>query len=160
MKIDFRHYIREIRRKICKDAGSCLRVVKWVVAIAIAHFTILKYFLYSLCPSVLITGFPCPACGMTRAGGLVLTVHFEEAAKLQPFIYVLGIFTVLCIIHRYLLLKDSYEWMKWCLIIIIISMVLFYTYRMIRYFPNIPPMTYYPYNLIARLRRLFGMIVF
>ncbi|MDO4312737.1 MAG: DUF2752 domain-containing protein [Eubacteriales bacterium] len=160
MKIDFRHYIKEVRRKVTKDACQYFRVMAWVITIVITHFTVLKYFLYSLCPSVLITGYPCPACGMTRAGILLLTGRFAEAAHMQPFIYVLGAFAVGLCIYRYLFLKDSLEWAKWCLIIIIICMIVFYVYRMIRYFPTTAPMTYYEYNLLYRLRVLYGKIVF
>lgn len=160
MKTDFRHYIREVKGKTRKDVRRCLRATVWVAAIAATYVIILSRFFYSLCPSVLITGYPCPACGMTRAVTLVLTGHFAEAARLQPFVYVLGIFAVVFFVYRYLLLKDSMEWIKWSMAVIIACMILFYIYRMIRYFPNIPPMTYYKYNLLYYLKGLFGTIVF
>ena len=155
MRIDFSRYIKKVRQEIMKDAGFCVRVILWVAAIAAAHRAVLRHFLYSLCPMVLITGYPCPACGMTRAGVLVLTGHFAAAWKLQPFIYILGAFVLAVVIWRYLLFKRSIKWMKWCLIVIMLLMIAFYIYRMALYFPDTPPMTYYQYNLFYRLRCLF-----
>lgn len=160
MKTDFKHYIREVKQKTFKEARTCLRAMVWVAVIAATYVIILRRFFYSLCPSVLITGYPCPACGMTRAGVLVLTGHFAEAARIQPFIYVLGLFAVVFFVRRYLFLKDSLRWAKWSLAIIIICMVLFYIFRMINYFPDTPPMTYYKYNLLYYLKGIFRMIVF
>lgn len=91
---------------------------------------------------------------------LVLTGHFAEAWRLQPFIYVLGLFVLAAGIWRYLLLKSSVKWMKQCLTVIMAFMIIFYVYRMARYFPDTPPMTYYQYNLIYRLRCLLRIIVF
>lgn len=160
MRIDFRRYIKKVRQEIMKDAGFCVRVILWVAVIAAAHRAVLRHFLYSLCPMVLLTGLPCPACGMTRAGVFLLTGHFAEAWKLQPFIYALGVFIIAAAVWRYLFLKSSVNWMKWCLIVIMSSMIIFYIYRMARYFPDVPPMTYYRYHLIYRLRCLFRTIVF
>lgn len=160
MRIDFSRYIKKAKREIMKDAAFCVRVIVWVAAVAAAHITVLRHFLYSLCPVVLLTGYPCPACGMTRSAVLVLRGQFAAAWKLQPFIYVLGIFVLTAGIWRYVLLKQSTVWMKWCLIMILFFMIAFYIYRMVRYFPDIPPMTYYQGNLLYRLRCLFRIIVF
>ncbi len=160
MRIDFRHYIEKVRREIIRDAVFCVRAVMWAAAVAAAHIIVLRHFLYSLCPMVLMTGLPCPACGMTRAGVLILTGHFAAAWKLQPFIYILGLFVLAAGIWRYLLLKNSIGWMKKCLMVILLCMIAFYIYRMVRYYPDVPPMTYYPYNLFYRLRCLFRTIVF
>lgn len=159
MKTDFRHYIREVKRKSYTELRANATVVVWVAAFAATYVIILRHFFYSTCLSVLITGFPCPACGLTRAGVLVLTGHFAEAARLQPFIYVLAIYIIGVCVYRYLLLKDSMNWAKWTLAVIILCMILFYIYRMICYFPDTPPMTYYRYNLLYYLRGLFQMIV-
>lgn len=63
-------------------------------------------------------------------------------------------------VWRYLFLKSSVNWMKWYLIVMMSLMIAFYIYRMARYFPDTPPMTYYQYNLIYRLRCLIRAIVF
>lgn len=156
MRIDFGRYIKKVRQKIIKDAIYSVRVIAWVAVVAATHLLILRHFLYSLCPMVLLTGYPCPSCGMTRAGGLLLKGRFAEAWNLQPFIYILGLFLLAVGVWRYLLLKKQMKWAKQCLIVILFSMIAFYIYRMARYFPDTPPMTYYPNNLMRFILQFAG----
>lgn len=156
MRIDFGRYIKKVRQKIIKDAIYSVRVIAWVAVVAATYLVILRHFLYSLCPMVLITGYPCPSCGMTRAGVFILTGQFAEAWRLQPFIYILGVFLLVIGVWRYLLLKKQMEWAKWCLIVILLCMVVFYIYRMKRYFPDTPPMTYYSNNLLQFMLQFGG----
>lgn len=159
MKTDFRHYIKEVRQRVTKDACDYSRAVIWVITIVITHLVVFQHVLYSMCPSVWMAGLPCPACGMTRAGMLVLTGHFREAAYLQPFIYGIFAFAVLLVVYRYILLKDSLRWVRWYLTVMGICMILFYIYRMVRFFPDTYPMNYCEYNLLHYLKVLFRRIV-
>ena len=106
------------------------------------YFTIGKRYLYSLCPSVVLTGLPCPGCGLTRAAFAVLRGDFLRAWELHPFIFVIGIYIVAYCIMRYALLKDTNIMNKW-LLGILIALLVFYVYRMIRFFPDEAPMNYY-----------------
>lgn len=165
MKTDIRNrirrYIKHVRgvnkREIYRDATSPKRVKASarVITAVITLPAILGYISFGICPLVLLTGYPCPACGMTRAGLLILKGHFAEAFCMNPFIYAVGILILVFVIYRYLLMKESLEWVKWTMAVMIIGMVIFYVYRMIRYFPDRAPMTYYPNNLTAYLRIFF-----
>ena len=93
----------------------------WNIRIAILvfaiYFVIGRKFLYSLCPMVIMTGFPCPGCGLTRAMFMVLRGDFAGAWKMHPFIY--GV------------------------IFLCVGLILYYVYRMVRYFPGDAPISYY-----------------
>ena len=78
--------IRHIRSSI-KIFWADMRNVKWAVISIIACFLFLYVLFGSICPVACLTGFPCPACGLTRAGISVLTLRFADAWELQPFIY-------------------------------------------------------------------------
>lgn len=106
------------------------------------YFLVGRRVLYSLCPSVIFTGFPCPACGLTRATFCILRGDFAGAWELHPFVYAVWLLVIWFVIRRYFLQKETKSLVKW-LTALIVGMILFYIYRMIRFFPGDAPMTYY-----------------
>lgn len=130
---------------------SDIKNAKLAILCIALYFTIVSHFLYSSCPLVMITGLPCPACGMTRAGISVLRGHFALAWELHPFIYVVLALLAAYGVNRYLLGK-SYRILNGMTLITLILLLVFYCWRMYRYFPDVWPMLYYPGNLLAYLR--------
>ena len=122
--------------------------------VLVLYFLLGKFVLHSLCPSVILTGFPCPGCGMTRAMLSILRGDFASAWRFHPFSYVLLMWAAAFGIRRYILQKDVKILMK-CLIVILIGMLVFYVYRMVRYFPGEPPMSYDESRRLYRLYRLW-----
>ena len=61
--------------------------MKWAIILIIAYFALGKYFLYSLCPMVVITGFPRPGCGLTRARFRLLRLDFAGAWRMHPLVF-------------------------------------------------------------------------
>lgn len=47
-----------------------------------------------LCPLRLITGFPCPGCGGTRAMGAICLGQFDKAWSLNPLTFVICLFLI------------------------------------------------------------------
>ena len=149
MKRDKKKIISDGFKLFCKDINSA----KWAIIFIIAYFVILKNYFYTVCPMVLCTGFPCPACGLTRAGFRVLRLDFEGAFKTHPFIYPIIFLAVLFVIERYVLQKKEMKILKWCAIVVLVGMILFYIWRMIKYFPDTPPMTYYGNNVLNHMSK-------
>lgn len=146
-----RHYIKSVVKTVNRDVLKS----KWAIIFIIAYFGFLKKFFYSTCPIVIITGFPCPACGMTRAAFQLINLDFIGAFKTQPFIYGIVLIVFFFSFNRYILLRKTPEWLKWMTILLIIGMIGFYIWRMIVYFPGEPPMSYYPHNLLTKI---FGLM--
>ena len=44
----------------------------------IIYMSVTQYLFHSVCPIAILFGFPCPACGLTRAGISFLTAHFSD----------------------------------------------------------------------------------
>ena len=134
-----------MRKRIRSTVGLILKdiwMIRYVLCVLAFYFLVGKNFMYSLCPFVSLTGFPCAGCGLTRAAFAVLRGNFALAWKLHPFVYVWGAFGIIFAIRRYIMLKEVRSFLKY-LMIIIIMMLVFYVYRMIRFFPGESPMSYY-----------------
>ena len=137
-------------KKILDDIKSA----RWAIILIIAYFAFLKNYLYTICPVVLLSGYPCPGCGMTRAMFKVLRLDFAGAWEMHPFIYPIGILFLLFCISRYFLNGKYMKYVKVFMIIIAVGMIVFYIYRMITLFPDVTPMTYYYGNYFNRLMNL------
>lgn len=131
---------------------SDLWSIRYVVLVLAAYFFLAWKVCYSSCPFVMITGFPCPGCGLSRAGFALLRGEFSQAWYFNPFIYGISLLVIVFLIRRYLLHKEAKSLQKW-LILLLAGMLVFYIYRMLRYFPGDPPMSYYPGNLLNRICR-------
>lgn len=135
-----------------------IKSAKWAMGIIIAYFVFFKVVFHSMCPLVVITGFPCPGCGLTRAGLAVLSLDFARAWSIHPFIYPLMVLMILFCVNRYFMGKKKMPVLRVCLTVTLAAMVLFYVWRMYRYFPGEPPMSYYSENwmnlLLEKLKRV------
>lgn len=129
-----------------------IKSARWAIIIIIAYFAFLKNYLYTICPVTLLTGYPCPGCGMTRAMFRIIRFDFVGAWEMHPFIYPIGILAVMFCVSRYFLDGKYMKYVKWFMILIAAGMMVFYIYRMITIFPEIPPMTYYNGNYFNRIR--------
>lgn len=148
MRYDLRQKITEGLQLFYKDIKSA----RWAIMLVIAYFVFLKNVLHSLCPVVLVTGFPCPGCGLTRAAFRVLRLDLPGAYKTHPFIFAVILLAFVFAAERYVYQSRKMNVTKWCAIAVIIGMVIFYVWRMIHMFPDVPPMTYYHRNLLSGLR--------
>lgn len=135
-----RNALTLIRRDI-RDYGLAIGIIAGYLFLCIK-------FLYSSCPVVMLTGFPCPGCGLTRAGFALLHFRFAEAFRIHPMIYPIAGLVIAFLVCRYALQKPTKFLMKY-VILILIAMGILYIYRMAKYFPDQEPMTYY-YGAVFR----------
>ncbi len=131
---------------------------RWAVVLLVVYFAGMYACFGSLCPFTVLTGLPCPGCGLTRAGVMLLTLDFAGAFRIHPFIYGVVGSVVVFFIERFGLGKDEAVWALRLLIFCGIGMCLFYVWRMYRYFPDVEPMIYYHHNVLAVLRDVVGML--
>lgn len=106
--------------------------------------------LHNGCPFVVFTGFPCPACGLTRAGIHLLKGEFLLAWNMNLMIYPLAVIAATAFVYRYMLGK-SVKFLGKYLILTIVLMIVYYLYRMFTQFPGNPPMSYYYNNFLGNI---------
>jgi hypothetical protein len=108
----------------------------------------------TVCPSKLLIGLPCPACGITRATKLLLTGHFRESFQMHPLLLLLIFQVIFCQIMKKILKKCRF-FVNFSVIMDVVIFVSFYIYRMKMYYPNVEPLTYWQDNYLHRLLNLY-----
>ncbi|MFR0961917.1 MAG: DUF2752 domain-containing protein [Dorea sp.] len=84
----------------------------------------------------------------------LLHLDFAGAWQMHPFVYLFMIFILWFGIRRYILgISDTKKAWK-ILAMLGILMILFYIWRMLRYFPGNPPMSYYYGNVLLNLHHI------
>ena len=141
----------EERKKRLKSDFHNLKVP---TALFMLYLIVAKTLMKSLCPSVIFTGFPCPGCGMTRALFSIVRGDFEAAWKFHPFAFAVIGFVILFVVWRYILLRDVRA-LNGILIGLVIGLILFYIYRMVKYFPGDAPMSYYYDSFLNKILNIF-----
>ena len=149
-KMSEKGYSNDLVRKAYRRLKKDIQKSKWaILGIALSYF-ILMQFTYSTCPLLMLTGLPCPFCGMTRAGFSLLHGNFALAFKVQPMIYGAVLLAAAFIVVRYFTDKKLSCLKPWVIFFFAV-LILVYICRMIRFFPDEWPMYYYEDNLLRRL---------
>lgn len=124
---------------------------KFVILLFLLYIRISKWIFGSMCPMVIITGLPCPGCGLTRASYASIVLNFEEAIKLNPSVF-FWLFMILWFLgFRYLSEKQKAPFINAIMVITILVSLGIYIYRMATVFPSDVPMTYLYKNRLAML---------
>lgn len=72
--------IHEMLQRICRD----LYRLRPALAILCLYGLITQLIFHTVCPFAILAGFPCPACGMSRAVLLFLAGNFRLSFALHP----------------------------------------------------------------------------
>ena len=102
------------------------------------------------CPIRLVTGLPCPGCGITRAAVLFLTGRWQQAWQMNPVIFPIVLAALYYCGNRYLLGREAKE-MKGIVAGIAVLLLAVYVLRIGRYFPDREPYGYLRGNLLERM---------
>lgn len=119
-----------------------------VFLLLLVNIVVRKVF-HAFCPFLIMTGFPCAGCGMTRAVCHILTGDFRRGMNLNPAApFWIGWILYFCV-NRYALGKNS-KWIMRLLAVVCVITFIIYLYRMLTQFPSDPPMTYYKNNILSK----------
>ena len=136
-----------------KDAVVRIREDLWnhkeIILIFTVYYMIVHAVFHAFCPVVIITGFPCAGCGMTRAVFYLCTGRFVRSWQLNPMAFPVIMFIGYCMVCRYFLGKKI-KGFKTGLVILGLGMLTAYIYRMYTVFPNRPPYTYTSGNFLEK----------
>ncbi len=122
------------------------------VLAALIYILIADLLFGNMCPMVLVFGYPCPACGLTRAGLSLLAFHPDVALLFNPMIYPIAAVMIYAVGCRYIM-QCKCRGIIPMIVMISIGLMVLYCYRMKYQFPSNPPMVYNSRNLIAYLKK-------
>ena len=105
----------------------------------ILYFVLANYFFNNICPTMILFGVPCPACGMTRAGILFLTGNFAESFRMHPLFIPSILFIIGLMLFKFVW-TDKIKYLQNLSIVLLICFLVLYVFRMVFLFPNYPPM--------------------
>jgi len=141
--------LQAIQKRIVKDVHE----FKWAIISIVFYYLLTHEVFHAFCPMVIVTGLPCPGCGMTRSAFYLLTGQFVRSFTLNPFAIVWILLGIWCAYIRYVKGKDvkGIYPLVGC---ICVAMIAYYVYRMYTVFPSIPPMIYKEDNMLNNILNL------
>ncbi|WP_052301792.1 DUF2752 domain-containing protein [Butyrivibrio proteoclasticus] len=145
-----RNTLNTITSRIIKDLR---RNATFIIIVAVL-WGILNLLFHRFCPVVLICGYPCPGCGITRAFWAFVTLHPVKALHYNP-VYPLWLAFLLAAFWTRYVRGKSLKGLYYPLLFTGVLTILVYIYRMIFMFPGDEPMVYVHDNLFSIIRSFF-----
>lgn len=127
---------------------------------ALLGLIILQVIFKRICPISIITGYPCPGCGITRAFFFFLTFQWNLAFLYNPTIFLWLLVIAWGIFLRYFIKDNAFKnshkkiFIRTVTAVGIISIAV-YIVRMNILYPDVPPMTYNTFNILHLLHKFF-----
>lgn len=145
--------MKSILSRIAADIKEC----RIGILAFCGYMLLVMLFFREVCPLLIMTGIPCPGCGLTRAGVLFLQGKFAEAFQMHAFIYVWFAFALYFVYNRYIRQKKMVYGIQ-IIVGIVVCMLLYYGYRMVMFFPHTEPMIWSEHIPLLPVRRLIEML--
>ena len=132
--------------KIIRRVWADIRHAKVAIAFFVIYCALTNLLFHAYCPFKLLTGIPCPGCGLTRAGLSLLTLHFKKAWYYHPMIFLIVPELMALMLWRYVLCKRP-KHLKAVAIVTLFGLLILYPVRMRMFFPDRCGMEFYEDNL-------------
>ena len=138
--------LRELRNRVRRDVGE----YRYAIAGLLLYYVVTRLVFRAFCPLVIVTGLPCPGCGLSRAVWFFLTGQFARSFSLHP----LGAFWLALLLYaavrRYAAGQRISKGLCAAFVILCSATLGLYGYRMAFVFPDRPPMSYTGRNIMER----------
>lgn len=138
--------IQVILERIWRD----IKDLRAAIVALLLYNVIVRSVFHAFCPQLILTGFPCAGCGMTRAVFYILTGRFARGMQLNPAAPLWILFLACFFGNRYIRGIHPKSTQLWLGLVCFATLAI-YLYRMLNFFPGEPPLVYYRNNILRRL---------
>ena len=128
-----------IKEDLKKSAPALIPVV--------IYCTVTQLVFDSICPLVVLTGLPCPSCGMTRSFVFLVTGRWHEALRYNIMVVPWILLAVAFVVTRYFV-PAARRLMLPFLCLVCLATFAYFIIRIIYTYPSEPVMIYHEPNLI------------
>lgn len=125
-----------------------------ILLVAVFYF-LMHFVFHAFCPVVVLTGFPCPGCGLSRSILFLFTGQVRRSFSIHPLGIVVVCTFLYCAWFRYVRGRKA-PGLKWLLWGLFVAAFLLYIIRMKLYFPTRPPYTYTHGNFLEKMLPHYG----
>lgn len=146
--------LRIIGNRIFED----LKKNRTPIVIILVLWLFMTQVFHRFCPVVLLCGFPCPGCGMTRAFFYFFTLRPIEAFEYNP-VFPLWILAIVLMAWRRYVKEKSLGALNAFLVFTALVTIAVYVYRIMYVFPNQEPMVFVHENLLSRLSPIYDKFI-
>lgn len=138
--------MKKIWLRICADIREF-----WAAAVILAvYFVVINLIFHAFCPTVILTGFPCPGCGLTRAIFYLAMGKIQQSIQMNPMGMPVAILLLYFFWNRYIMGKTA-KGITPLLGTAVVLLVAVYLWRMYRFFPGTAPCVYTKHNILSEI---------
>jgi len=134
-------------RDLKKDLKTFLKISPYLII----YLFIFQYFFGTICIFDGLFGMPCPGCGLSRSFIFLIKGNIKESlnyhAMLIPTILFLGYSFIVLYVNKKFNIKIYYI----VSIVFFLLLISYYIYRLINFFPNIPPLNINSKSFLFRI---------
>lgn len=146
--------LKEIKARVMQDIRNL-----WMAAAAIAVYTVVVNLVFhAFCPMVIVTGFPCPGCGMTRALWYLATGRVGLSVQMHPMGIPAACIFLYFLWNRYVLGRDA-KGIRLLIGAFLILLLVLYVWRMYLYFPDRIPYVYVEKNMLSNFFPFYKQVL-
>lgn len=137
-------------RSIWERIRNDITIYRRGAAALLFYYAAARIIFRAFCPMVIVTGLPCPGCGLSRAVWYLLTGQFARSFAMHPMAVWWLLLIVYFAVNRYVTGRGVTKPFLAFLTVVCMATVIVYAYRMLTLFPDRPPMSYTGRNLLER----------
>ncbi|MCH5249496.1 MAG: DUF2752 domain-containing protein [Lachnospiraceae bacterium] len=131
----------------------------WPAALVLLVYTAaVNLIFHNFCPMVIVSGLPCPGCGLTRSIVYLITGRLSQSLYINPMGIPIACILIYFFWNRYIIGRKA-KGMTVLITCVTILLLVIYIYRMFMLFPNRVPYVYTENNILSRYFPFYEQIL-